>query len=259
MNLTLLKKSEDIQKINTILVIVTESYTTLLKTNCIIKIEKMKIIMLVGIGNSTKFIYNALYSEYEIDNVLMTESTSKRRIVKRRIKNLGFIRVFNQLLFQVFIVKFLKIFSSKKYVQRQTELNLNGASIISSKVLNSTDALFINTHVGITPEYRGVHGGYWALRNNDKENFGVTVHLVDKGIDTGSIIYQDTTTVMKNDNFLTYPLYQYALAIPLLKQTLKDIENNELNPYKKETAKSKLYYHPTFTKYLTGLIFKGVK
>lgn len=254
----------------------------------------MKIIMLAGTGNSTKFIYNALYSEYEIDNVLMTESTSKRRIVKRRIKNLGFIRVFNQLLFQVFIVKFLKIFSSKKYVQRQTELNLNGASlpqdkiidvgsvnsdktievlkelqpdvvivngtsIISSKVLNSTDALFINTHVGITPEYRGVHGGYWALRNGDKDNFGVTVHLVDKGIDTGSIIYQDTTSVRKNDNFLIYPLYQYALAIPLLKQTLKDIENNELNPYKKETAESKLYYHPSFTKYLTGLIFKGVK
>ena len=40
-------------------------------------------------------------------------------------------------------------------------------------------------HAGITPQYRGVHGGYWAVVNNDPEHCGVTIHFVDKGIDTG--------------------------------------------------------------------------
>jgi methionyl-tRNA formyltransferase len=82
---------------------------------------------------------------------------------------------------------------------------------------------------------------------------------VDKGIDTGSIIYQDTTEVKIDDNFITYPLHQYALAIPLLKQALEDIALNKLKTYKKENAVSKLYYHPTFTKYISGLLFKGLK
>jgi folate-dependent phosphoribosylglycinamide formyltransferase PurN len=55
---------------------------------------------------------------------------------------------------------------------------------------SSINSKFVNIHVGITPKYRGVHGTYWALVNNDVENSGVTVHFVDEGIDTGNIINQ---------------------------------------------------------------------
>lgn len=250
--------------------------------------------MLAGSGKSTTYIYNALAEDFKIERVLLTTATSKIKMLKRRVKKLGYFHVFNQLLFQFIVVKVLKYFNKKSYKDKETLLKLNskeipinvietvgnvnsktaiktlktlepdvvivnGTAIISKKVLACTDAIFINTHVGITPEYRGVHGGYWALRNNDKENFGVTVHLVDKGIDTGSIIYQATTKVKEEDNFITYPLYQYALAIPLLKKTLKAIEKNEMKPYKKENSDSKLYYHPTLTKYIVGWLFKGVK
>lgn len=254
----------------------------------------MKIIMLAGSGRSTAFVYNALRSDFEIDKILITDPPSKTKMIRRRIKNLGFGYVINQLFFQVFVIKFLELITASKIEKRRKELTLcstripkeiivnvgsvnsertleiieelnpdviivNGTSIISKEVLESTTAIFINTHVGITPQYRGVHGGYWSLRNNDAENFGVTIHIVDKGIDTGDIIYQDTCSVTKKDNFLTYPLYQYALAIPLLKKTLEDIKMNKLKVYKKENVESKLYYHPTFTSYLWGRIRYGVK
>jgi methionyl-tRNA formyltransferase len=64
---------------------------------------------------------------------------------------------------------------------------VNGTRIVQERVLQSIDAIFLNTHAGITPMYRGVHGGYWALASRDPGNCGVTVHKVDKGIDTGSI------------------------------------------------------------------------
>ena len=100
------------------------------------------------------------------------------------------------------------------------------------KVLSCIDAPFINTHLGITLKYRGVHGGYWALANGDPDNYGVTVHLIDVGIDTGGVLYQKFIKVLKNDNFNTYPIHQIAHAIPLMKDTLNDIKENQLNTEK---------------------------
>ena len=57
----------------------------------------MKIIMLAGKGISTKFIYNALKSDVEINNVLIADSGSTRNLIKRRIKRLGLFKVLNQL------------------------------------------------------------------------------------------------------------------------------------------------------------------
>ena len=34
---------------------------------------------------------------------------------------------------------------------------VNGTRIIQERVLQSVDAIFLNTHAGITPMYRGVH------------------------------------------------------------------------------------------------------
>jgi methionyl-tRNA formyltransferase len=90
-------------------------------------------------------------------------------------------------------------------------------------------------------------------------NFGVTIHKVDPGIDTGDIIYQKTCEVNYSDNFSTYPLYQYALAIPLLIQAISDIQNTNLKTFKKEEVESKLYYHPTFTSYVWAYLKYGVK
>jgi methionyl-tRNA formyltransferase len=67
-------------------------------------------------------------------------------------------------------------------------------------------ALFINTHRYNTT-IQGVHGAYWVLVSNDKENCGVIVEL-DQGIDTGEIITQCTIEISKLVNFITYLIHQ---------------------------------------------------
>jgi methionyl-tRNA formyltransferase len=74
-------------------------------------------------------------------------------------------------------------------------------------------ALFINTHTGIH-KYSGVHGAYWALVSNDKENCGVIVDKLDQGIDTGEIITQCTIVL----NWLILSLTLYNMAVDLMKQ-----------------------------------------
>jgi methionyl-tRNA formyltransferase len=254
----------------------------------------MKIIFLAGKGEGTLFMYNALKDNFPIDRVIIEDKMSSMKIIKGRIKRFGYFKVMNQLLFQLTVSKLLRFLSKKRIavlkkhyklldepisvekilnvssvndfecIEAIKELNadviiVNGTRIISSKVLESTSALFINTHAGITPQYRGVHGAYWALVSNDKENCGVTVHKVDKGIDTGEIVKQSTIEISKPDNFITYPFHQYGVAIDLMKATLNDIKNNNFKSFKKENVKSNLYYHPTFSGYFYNRLFKGVK
>ncbi len=254
----------------------------------------MKIVLLAGKGESTLFMYNAISEFFPIEKVIIEEKISTKKLIEIRIKRLGFIKVINQLLFQIIISKVLTYTSKKRrqflkeyynlseksieegkitYVSSVNDLEcikilkdfnpdiiiVNGTRIISNKVLQSTSALFINTHVGITPQYRGVHGAYWALVKDDKENCGVTIHKVDKGIDTGDLIKQATIDITEEDNFTTYPLHQYGVGIDLMKETVVDFQSNKFNTFKKENVNSNLYYHPTFSGYLYNRIIKGIK
>jgi len=112
--------------------------------------------------------------------------------------------------------------------------------------------------MGITPKYRGVHGGYWALVNKDRANCGVTVHLIDQGIDTGGVLYQDTINTDHSDNINTYPIHQIAKGISLMKAALEDITEDQIN-VRPGVYPSKLWYHPTLIEYFKHWVQKGVK
>jgi phosphoribosylglycinamide formyltransferase-1 len=57
----------------------------------------------------------------------------------------------------------------------------------------------INTHPSLLPMFPGAHAVRDALAAGARET-GVTIHVVDKGIDTGPIIAQKTVTVMPADD-----------------------------------------------------------
>jgi hypothetical protein len=42
-------------------------------------------------------------------------------------------------------------------------------------------------HPGICPQYRNAHGCFWALAQNDRENVGMTLLKIDRGVDTGPV------------------------------------------------------------------------
>lgn len=255
--------------------------------------QNKKIVMLAGKGQSTNILYNALKNEFNISAVVLEEPINKKEFLKKRIKKLGWWPVLGQILFQVIIVNALNLTSSKREKEilnkyqlddsaipeeniihvnsvnddkSLTELKalspdvviVNGTRIISKKILDAVPATFVNMHVGVTPKYRGVHGGYWALVNKDKENLGVTVHLVDNGIDTGNILYQKNVSPGKKDNFVTYPLLQLAEGIPYMKRALNDIAQSSVAFARKE-SESKLWYHPAIWQYIYYRLKNGIK
>ena len=252
-----------------------------------------KIVLLAGEGVSSHVVYHAVHAALGIHAVILEAPVDKKTFLKRRIKKLGLPKVIAQVLFQSLIVPLLHAGSKKRIaaIKQQYQLDdspipeniiervpsvnsdatiallqqlqpdlviVNGTRIIAEKVLRSVNCRFINTHAGITPAYRGVHGAYWALASNDAGNAGVTVHLVDKGIDTGSVLYQALILIDKTDNFTTYPLLQLAAGIPLLIKASEDVLNGSLQTVK-GTTQSGLWSHPGIFEYVYRRLIKKVK
>ena len=134
---------------------------------------------------------------------------------------------------------------------------VNGTRILSRRVLEAVPAIFLNMHAGITPTYRGVHGGYWALVQGDHAHCGVTIHQVDPGIDTGPILYQTTFQPMVEDDFWTYPTLQLAAGVPLLIRAVADALSGELRPIN-GPGPSKLWSHPTLRSYFRSGLRQGI-
>lgn len=132
-----------------------------------------------------------------------------------------------------------------------------GTRIIAEEVLQAVEAPFINYHAGITPKYRGVHGGYWAKAEGDPGNFGVTVHLVDKGIDTGDVLYQARLAPTAKDNYSTFPYLQLIAALPLLEKAARDAVTGTLRPQRVDLP-SRLWSHPTLWQYVKTGLRRGV-
>tara|TARA_Y100000768_G_C23948257_1_gene668766 strand:+ start:645 stop:1346 length:702 start_codon:yes stop_codon:yes gene_type:complete len=62
-----------------------------------------------------------------------------------------------------------------------------GVKKISSKILNISGKYIFNFHGGDVNEYRGLDSHLWAIYNNNFRSLVVTLHKVDKDLDTGRI------------------------------------------------------------------------
>jgi len=82
----------------------------------------------------------------------------------------------------------------------------------------------INCHAGKLPFYRGRNILNWALINDEKE-FGITVHYVDDGIDTGDIIIQKTYPIKEEDDYNTLLQVAFRECPSLLYSAIKEIQN----------------------------------
>ena len=63
--------------------------------------------------------------------------------------------------------------------------SLEFEEILNTKSFKSKN--LFNFHFSLLPKYRGCHTNYYQILNGEKKT-GVTVHKIDRGIDTGMII-----------------------------------------------------------------------
>jgi methionyl-tRNA formyltransferase len=75
-----------------------------------------------------------------------------------------------------------------------------GCSIIPATLLHSMPGKFIGIHLGLSPFYRGSGSNFWPFYFEELSCVGYTIMTLDKGIDTGSILYQERANLISSDD-----------------------------------------------------------
>src|SRR5215467_1122205 len=247
----------------------------------------MKVAVLGTKSNATFAVCNYLEGRFPGCAFIFEQPVNRWRLIKRRIKNLGLFQVAGQVAFRLVVSPVLRRLSTSRVMEIQDLYRLSikapeqkashdvssvnepetaellerlapdvivlaGTRIVSKELLARVPCPVVNIHAGITPLYRGVHGGYWALVEGHPELCGVTVHRVDAGIDTETMLAQSLISPTRADNFANYPWLQMNEGLVLLTALLPRLAAGEDVKFVPLTAESKLRHHPTIWEYFLG-------
>jgi len=68
-------------------------------------------------------------------------------------------------------------------------ISILGNQIFRKQIFELAPKGCLNLHTALLPKYRGLMPTFWVLKNNEKKT-GVSVFIVDRGIDSGPILVQ---------------------------------------------------------------------
>ncbi|MBU2582265.1 MAG: formyl transferase [Alphaproteobacteria bacterium] len=253
--------------------------------------DPQKIVLLTAEGPLAAIVANYLASKYPDLVVIREPAETKSQIIKRRLRLLGPVRTIGQVAGSLAarivgklsdsriseicgthgldrsVASSISVFPVGSVNSEDTRgmlvalqpsvVLVYGTRIIGRRTLHSIPAPFINYHAGINPKYRGQHPAYWALVSNDLEHAGITVHVIDEGVDTGAVLYQANVRFTKTDNITTYPYVQLGVALPFLVQAIDDVLAGRMRPRAVDLP-NRLWFPPTIWQYLWNGIFKRV-
>jgi methionyl-tRNA formyltransferase len=119
-------------------------------------------------------------------------------------------------------------------------LVLVGAAIVPTAVLAIPRLGTINAHYGLLPAYRGMNVTEWSVLRGDP--VGVTVHLVDSGVDTGPILLQEPIELSPGETFATLRRKHQEVAARLLVRAALELGAGALRPRPQRPGDGKQYY-----------------
>ena len=106
--------------------------------------------------------------------------------------------------------------------------------ILKQEVLDLFPCAAINLHVSLLPFCRGAHPVLWSIM--DCRPLGVTIHMLDQGLDTGNILFQYATPskLLQSDSFATVYKHLRAAIESLFVQNWKYLRAVECSGWKQQ-------------------------
>lgn len=98
------------------------------------------------------------------------------------------------------------------------------SELLREPVLATPRLGVINRHLSLLPRYRGAWPIFWQFARRERE-IGVTIHLVDRGLDTGEVLAQ---AALPRSNSMAAAVQQlFDRAVPLTCEALRRLESGE--------------------------------
>jgi methionyl-tRNA formyltransferase len=102
--------------------------------------------------------------------------------------------------------------------------------LLKKEHLGSAKNPIINLHISYLPWNRGADPNYWSWVEDTPK--GVTIHIIDEGIDTGDILIQKRVDFTENDTLVSSYFKLKKEIEKLFKNNFDSITKNSILPQK---------------------------
>lgn len=109
--------------------------------------------------------------------------------------------------------------------------------ILSEEILKMPRYGCVNIHASLLPKYRGAGPIQWAIINGEKIT-GVTIMQMDKGLDTGDMLFKTEVEIAPQETADTLHDKLAAAGARLIVEALAKIEAGEVTPVKQNDEES---------------------
>lgn len=109
--------------------------------------------------------------------------------------------------------------------------------IFKSDFLKLFEKRAFNIHSSLLPQNRGCEPIQWTIMKGDKKT-GVTIHRIEKGIDTGNIVAQTEVEISFDDTWITLSDKLQHKKIELIKENFNLLKSNSFVEVKQDEKKS---------------------
>ncbi len=217
------------------------------------KKQKIKIVFW-GTNNFSLIILNKLFQEKFFNIQYIITKPDKKKDKKKNIQ-INEVKLF-ALENKIKLLQPNKLKNNNDLIKKLQSLNTDifvvasFGKILPCEILNIPKFGCLNVHASLLPKYRGASPIQTSLLNNDKET-GVTIMLMDEGMDTGDIIMQHKVKISKADTYISLEKKLAEIGSQLLINSIKNFINNKIKPKKQNNKEA------TYTKIITksdGLI-----
>jgi methionyl-tRNA formyltransferase/peptidoglycan/xylan/chitin deacetylase (PgdA/CDA1 family) len=119
-----------------------------------------------------------------------------------------------------------------------------GTRILKPVIFSVPHMGCINLHKGKVPEYRGMPPGFWELYDG-APSAGVTVHFVDKGLDTGDIVATSSVSIEKTETHESLLEKLHTEGSRVLASAVASLRDGTATPQRQGKLESKPRSKPT--------------
>lgn len=102
-------------------------------------------------------------------------------------------------------------------------------NLIPKAVLDWPQKGMLNTHTSLLPKYRGASPVQAALLQGDTET-GLTIMLLDEGMDTGPILVQEKISISPDDKYPEVEKKLAEISVPNLIKAIEGLDNGSIKP-----------------------------
>ena len=126
-----------------------------------------------------------------------------------------------------------------------------GGGIFRRPIIAAPRIGILNAHMGALPQFRGMNTLEWSIFQG--KTIGVTVHFIDRHIDTGDILSFRTIPMNEEDTIDVLRAKSFAVNVALLAECVDTLAGNSASRVRQDPQEGLQYFvmHPRL-KELTG-------